>query len=165
MFSRARILGHPIHPMIIPLPIGAFIFSTVSLILFAAVGDAFWLQASYWLSIVGVVTGLAAAIPGLVDWSTIPRNVEAKRIATWHMVINASVVLIFLVSWLLLGGWNGIRAGNLAAPLILQVLGVAWLTVSGWLGWEMVYRHHVAVEPVSAQEQEIVEEHERRRAA
>ncbi|MGE5618725.1 MAG: DUF2231 domain-containing protein [Sphingomonadaceae bacterium] len=165
MFSRARIFGHPIHPMIIPLPIGSFVLGLLSLIVFAFTADFFWLQASYWLSIAGVVGGLLAAVAGLVDWATIPRDVAAKPIATWHGVLNGSIVVLFFVSWLLLGGFTGPVAGNVTPPLILQALGVIWLGVSGWLGWEMVYRHHVGVEPVSNQERRIVEEEEHRRAA
>lgn len=165
MFSRARIFGHPIHPMIIPLPITSFLLALVTLIVFAATGISFWLEASYWLSIFGAVAGLVAAIPGLIDWATIPNNVAAKPVGTLHMVLNLSIVVLFFVSWLLLGGTAGPTGVNLGLVLALEVVGVALLAISGWLGWEMVYRHHVAIEPVSAEEQRIVEEEERRRAA
>ncbi len=165
MFSRARIFGHPIHPMIIPLPIASFILSLISLIVYAVGGGSFWLAGSYWLAIVGVLAGLLAALPGLVDWATIPSDVAAKPVGTAHMLLNITIVLLFFVSWLLLGGISEIGAVGVAGPLVLQAIGVALLTVSGWLGWEMVYRHHVGVEPISVEEVRIVEEEEHRRAA
>lgn len=165
MFSRARILGHPIHPMLIPLPITSFILALVALAAFAANGDAFFLRASYYLAIFGVLAGLVAGIPGLVDWFTIPGDVAAKPVATLHLALNATIVVLFFVSWLLLGGFSGVASPPIALPLALQVVGVALLAVSGWLGWEMVYRHHVAIEPVATEERRIVKSFERRRAA
>ncbi len=167
MFSRARIAGHPIHPMIIPLPVTSFILGAISLIVFAVRGEAFWLTAGYWLSIFGAVAGLVAAVPGLVDWVTIPPDAGAKRIGLWHLGLNVTIVVLFFISWLLVGGFSGPAspaAVSITLPLALEVIGVLLLTVSGWLGWEMVYRHHVAIEPVSEDEKRIVESYERRAA-
>ncbi len=165
MYSRARILGHPIHPMLIPLPITSFVFSLLALIAFAAGAGTFWLGMAYWLGIAGVVCGLLAAVPGLVDRFSIPADTAARPIANRHMVLNVLIVLLYFVSWLILGGFKGPAGGSVAAPLVLEIIGTVLLVASGWLGWEMVYRHHVAVEPMETQEREIVELHERRHAA
>lgn len=165
MYSRARIAGHPIHPMLVPLPITSFILGLVALIVFAAGGDPFWLRASYYLAIFGPIAAVAAAIFGLIDWSAIPADAAAKTIATTHLALNVTIAVLFFVSWLLLGGTAGPIAADVTLPLVLQVIGVALLLVSGWLGWDLVYRHHVAIEPVSSEEARIVESFERRRAA
>ncbi len=165
MFSRARIFGHPIHPMIVPLPITSFLLALVTTIVFAISGLVVWMEFAYWLAIFGVVTGLAAAAFGLVDYLAIPSSAAAKPVGTLHMVLNLSIVLLFFVSWLMMGGFSGPAVSAVGFPLVLQVIGVVLLTASGWLGAEMVYRHHVGVEPVSAQEAHIVEEHEEHRRA
>ena len=88
MYSRARIAGHPLHPMLISLPITSFIWALATIIVFFIVGSTFWLSASYWLAIVGVVAGLVAALPGFVDWLNIPGSTQAKAPATVHMLLK-----------------------------------------------------------------------------
>ncbi len=165
MYSRARIFSHPIHPMLIPLPITSFVFGLLSLIAYAAGGGDFWLGMAYWLAIAGVVTGLLAAIPGLVDWTTVPSAAQAKQVATRHLVLNVLIVVLYFVSWLILGGFRGPASGGLAVPLVLEIIGAILLVASGWLGWEMVYRHHIAIEPIAPEERDMIERHELQRVA
>ncbi len=66
--STAAIARHPLHPLLVPLPIAAFIFALITDIAWLRTGRAFWGEASYWLLLTGVVTGLLAAIPGLIDY-------------------------------------------------------------------------------------------------
>ncbi len=165
MYSRARIFSHPIHPMLIPLPITSFVFGLLSLIAYAAGAGDFWLGMAYWLAIAGVVTGLLAAIPGLVDWTTIPSAAQAKQVATRHLVLNVLIVVLYFVSWLILGGFRGPASDGLAGPLVLEIIGAILLVASGWLGWEMVYRHHIAIEPIAPEERDMIERHELRRVA
>lgn len=165
MYSTARIFGHPIHPMLIGLPIGAYLFSLVCGLLYFGLADPFWFTASYWLAITGVGTALLAAIPGLVDLATIPNDAQAKSVGIWHMILQVTNVVLFFVAWLMMGGFAGPITSTVATPLVLQAVGALVLAVAGWLGWEMVYRHHVAIEHVTEEEERIVDAHERRRAA
>jgi uncharacterized membrane protein len=50
-------------------------------------------------------------------------------------------------------------------PLLLGIVGAILLVVSGWPGWEMVYRHHIAIEPIAPEERNMIERHELRRVA
>ena len=88
-----------------------------------------------------------AAVPGLVDWLSITDR-EVKKLADWHARLNVIALVIFLADFYLrtTGGarWVG---GSSTIPLLLSVLGVVLITISGWLGGEMVYVHGVAVEP------------------
>ena len=90
---------------------------------------------------------VAAAIPGIIDWLSIT-NREVKRIADWHARLNVIALLVFAADWYL-RTTNGSRmvSGSLTIPIALSVLGVILITISGWLGGELVFKHGVAVNP------------------
>ena len=98
MESKARILGHPIHPILIVFPLGllatAVIFDIVALV--SAVPK--WAEFATYLTAAGVVGGLLAAVPGTIDWLAIPNGTRAKRVGLLHGVGNVIVVALFLGS-------------------------------------------------------------------
>ena len=63
--------------------------------IFLATDNVLWTQAAFFMIGAGVVTGLAAAAPGTVDWLAIPRGTRAKRIGLVHGVGNVIVVALF----------------------------------------------------------------------
>ncbi|HEX7273416.1 MAG TPA: DUF2231 domain-containing protein [Casimicrobiaceae bacterium] len=139
MASRASIAGHPIHPMLVPLPIGLFVFSLVCDLIFMGSGDPVWTTVALYTTGGGIVGAFLAAVFGLVDLLSLQPS-KAKDIGVWHMVINLTVVALFVVNFFLrLGAPPG--AG---LPVLLSLIGVGLLGVSGWLGGEMVFVHGVA---------------------
>src|SRR5207237_6101151 len=140
MASRASIGGHPIHPMLVPLPIGLFVFSFVcDLIFMFGSGNAVWSTVALYTIGGGIIGALLAAVFGLIDLLSLDAS-KAKTIGIWHMVINLTVVALFIVSFLL-------RVGSPAEsrlPVLLSLIGVLLLAISGWLGGEMVFVHGVA---------------------
>ena len=89
--STAAIAGHPIHPMLVPLPIGFLVGVLLSDLAFWRTGDAFWARASLWLVAAGVVTALLAAVFGLIDFGTIKR--ARAHTAGWvHLLGNLTAV-------------------------------------------------------------------------
>ena len=142
METRATVAEHPVHPMLIPFPIALWIFSLASdLIFLFGFGGPVWKDVALYTMIGGIIGGLAAAIPGYIDYRTLTDPVVV-RVAQLHMVINVGLVLLFSVN-------AGLRLFNPEAllPVFLSVLGVAALGVSGWLGGELVYVQGVAVQP------------------
>jgi uncharacterized membrane protein len=142
MESKAKILGHPVHPMLIVFPLGllatAVIFDVVALVSNAPR----WAEFATYLIAAGVVGGLLAAVPGTIDWLAIPRGTRAKRVGLIHGVGNVIVVGLFLVDWLLRRETPAAPpTGSVAAGLI--GLGLALFT--GWLGGELVDRLGVGV--------------------
>jgi uncharacterized membrane protein len=140
--SNAVIAGHPIHPMLIPLPIAFLIAALASDLAYWWTADEFWARASFWLVGTGFVTGVAAAVFGLVDFLTINRARE-HRIAWVHALGNGAVLVLALASLL----W---RRGDPVAAVIpwgIALSGVIaiLLVVTGWAGGELVYRHLVGV--------------------
>ena len=143
MEARAKLLGHPIHQMLIVLPLGLLSGVVIFDLLHLATGGREWSSISYWLIPVGVVSGLVAAVFGIADWTKIPRSSRAKSVGTRHGLGNALVVFLFLASWLL-------RGDPVAAPgalaIVLSLAGGALSMVTGWLGGELVGRLGVGVD-------------------
>jgi uncharacterized membrane protein len=137
--------GHPIHPLLVTVPIGswvaAFIFDIASHV--SKNGKAF-AEGAYWLIGLGVITALLAALFGLMDLLAIPRGTKAFRTALTHMTLNVTTVVLFAISFL-------VRAsGEYAKPastglIVLSVVALGILTVSGWLGGMMAYRYGIRV--------------------
>jgi uncharacterized membrane protein len=135
-----NLFGHPVHPMLIPLPIGAFAFGFISLLLYVFGRDGFWFDGAYWLTLAGVLSALVAAIAGFADWLGIPNDSRNKNIGLWHMVLNLTLVAVFFGSWLMMGGFGGpASAPDTSIPLVMQFVGMLMLLASGWLGGEMVF--------------------------
>ena len=72
MESKAKIMGHPIHPILIPFPLGLLLTSVVFDVVYLLTGNGKWSEISFWMIAAGVIGGLAAAVFGLIDWSAIP---------------------------------------------------------------------------------------------
>jgi len=141
MSSTASVKGHPLHPIIIPLPIGLWIFSIVSDLIFKfGFGGPVWNDVAFYTLGGGIVGALIAALPGFIDLTDL-QNPKTKTIAIWHMIINLLAVALYCVNfWLRMH-----RAPGDNLPIVLSVIGVGLIIISGWLGGEMVYVRGVAV--------------------
>jgi uncharacterized membrane protein len=148
MASPASIGGHPIHPMIIPFPIGLWVFSLVADLIYLWRGNPVWRDyIAFYALLGGIIGAAAAAVPGLIDWLSI-KNPRVVKIANWHARLNVIALLIFAASFYLrTHSGAAMVSGNYSIPLALSVLGVILISISGYLGGEMVFRHGVAVDP------------------
>lgn len=136
--------GHPVHPALVTVPIGAWVASLVFDIGSHLVGDpGFLAQGSRWLIAVGVLGALAAAMSGLLDLLAIPTGTRAFRIGLVHMSINVAVTVAYAVGFLLRDGADRGPVGW--GPLALSAVALAALGVSGYLGGELAYRYGVRV--------------------
>src|SRR5688572_9189822 len=99
MESRAKLLGHPIHPMLIVLPLGLFIAAVVFDALYLWRRSPTFAAVGYWNIAGGIVGGLLAAVFGLIDWFAIPSGTRAKRIGLLHGGSNVIVVGAFAIVW------------------------------------------------------------------
>ena len=143
MRAKARLLGHPIHQMLIVFPLGLLATSLFFDIAHLSSGNPQWAVISYWLINVGIVTGLLAAVFGLIDWLAIPQGTRAKRIGLLHGGGNVVVVLLFIGSCLLRRDDPGHPEGS---AVFLSALAVLLALVTGWLGGELVDRLGVGVD-------------------
>jgi uncharacterized membrane protein len=157
MLTPARIAGHPIHPMLVPIPIGLWLFSfACDLARLGGGTSPNWEIAAYYTMIGGVVGAVVAALPGTVDMLSLPGGL--RRIALIHMALNVGVGALYAVN-----AWQRSR-GALEIGTWLSVVGVAALGISGWLGGKMVYEHGVGVNTGPEAEPEDTEALPRRRA-
>lgn len=142
MATPASIARHPIHPMLVPLPIGLWIFSLVCDLVFRfGSSDLVWDLLAFYTMLGGLIGALLAAVPGFIDFLSL-NDPRVKRIALTHLLLNLTVVALYAVNlWLRTTSPPG--AG---LPVLLSVVAVLLLSVSGWLGGELVFRHGVAVE-------------------
>ena len=146
MASKASIGGHPIHPMLIPFPIGLLVFSLIADLIYLWRGNPVWENyIAFYTLLGGIIGAAAAAIPGLIDWATLTDG-AAVKVANWHARVNITGLVIFIASFYL-RTTNGAKwiAGLPSLPIILSIVGVIGLTIAGYLGGELVFRHRVAV--------------------
>jgi len=148
MSSPASIMGHPIHPMLIPFPIALWVFSLVADLIYLWRGDPVWRDwVSFYSLLGGIIGAVAAAAFGIIDWLAI-KDRAAKRTADWHARLNVIALLIFSAGFYLrTAGGSELIGGGLTIPLLLSVVGVILITISGYLGGELVFRYGVAVNP------------------
>jgi uncharacterized membrane protein len=144
MESKAKLLGHPIHPMLVVFPLGLLVTSLIFDAIRLATGSDELAVAAYWCIAAGIVGGLVAAVFGLWDWLAIPAGTRAKRVGLWHGVGNVVVVALFAASWWLRSGSPGYVPDVVA--LVLSLVAVAIGAVTGWLGGELVDRLGVGVD-------------------
>lgn len=134
MASKASIAGHPIHPMLVGIPIGLFVFALVADLASRVAGtsDAWPLVALYCIG-GGIVGALLAAPFGLIDLLSI-EDERTKKVGISHMVINLCVVALFIINFIL-----RLQGAGDTTPFVLTLIGVGLLLVSGWLGGQMVF--------------------------
>jgi uncharacterized membrane protein len=141
MKTPASIAGHPIHPMLVPFPIAFLVATFVCDLIFWRTGNSGWSTASFYF--LGAAIGMAAlAAAELTDFLGDERIRDLS--AAWHhMIGNMVVVVLALVNWY--RRYAGGDAAVLPWGLLLSTVIVLLLLYNGWRGWEMVYRHRVAV--------------------
>jgi uncharacterized membrane protein len=140
--STLQIAGHPVHVMLVPFVIGGYAGTFAADLVYAGTQDPFWARAAFWLLVIGVVFSALAATAGLIDFLCEPK-IRALRAAWLHFIGNATLALISIVD-LYLRYVDGYEAGSRSC-IWLAGIAFALLLFNGWQGWQMVYRHHVAI--------------------
>ena len=144
-FLEGKPLRHPLHPMLVHFPIGLFLLSLLldlASLAFPSVPNL--VRDSFYAMLLGVITTLIAAVPGVVDYTDIRSDHPAKRTATTHLTLNLIVVALYGINL-------GVRSSSLVdpkisfGPLILSLVGVGLLSVSGYLGGRLVYDAGISV--------------------
>src|SRR5215831_4724683 len=96
MNTPASIRRHPVHPMLIAFPIGLWVFSLVcDVMYFAGPGNLFWENLAFYSMAGGIIGALLAAVPGFIDYLSLTDR-TLKKIATTHMVLNLTMVALFI---------------------------------------------------------------------
>lgn len=144
MRSRARAAGHSVHPMLVVFPLGLFTTAVVFDLVYAIGGNETFSQVAFWNIAAGAIGALVAAVAGLVDWTSIPPSTRAKAVGLTHGGLNALIVLLFAVAWLVRLDRTGHTPGGLAATL--EVIAIVLALPAAWLGGELVERLGIGVD-------------------
>ncbi|HEX5723953.1 MAG TPA: DUF2231 domain-containing protein [Longimicrobiaceae bacterium] len=143
MEARVKVLGHPVHQMLIVLPLGTLTGAVLFDLCHLASGGEQWALVSYWLIALGVLSGLLAAVFGLADWTEIPAGTRARRVGAVHGLGNVAVVSLFALSWLLR---RDAPTDPETLAIVLSLAGGGLSMLTGWLGGELVGRLGVGVD-------------------
>lgn len=138
--------GHPFHPILVTVPIGAWVASLVFDVASQFVTPpGFLTMGSTWLIAIGVVGALLAAMIGFLDLFAIPVGTAAFRTGVLHMAVNLVATAAYAGNFL----WrlsdyhrpDPVGAGQLA----LSVVSLLCLGAGGYLGGKLAFRYGVRV--------------------
>jgi uncharacterized membrane protein len=154
MYSKARIAGHPIHPMIVAFPIAFYTATVAMLLAYIGTMEAFWYRVAMVANIAGIITAAIAVIPGAIDLFALPRDSRARATGLRHAGFNLLATGLFAITALLLyRGWthrvmiDGEYLFDATIPLAMSVVAWVSMVIAGSLGWTLVQTHHVGIKP------------------
>lgn len=145
MKSNVIVAKHPLHPILVPIPATSFPLALLGDFAYLGTGELFWHQFALWTIGIGILGALLAALPGLVDYVTIVPG-EARKTASTHMVLNLSMVGLFIINLAIRLATSATNMNWVALETVLSVVGVATMFYAAWLGGHMVYHYRIGVE-------------------
>ncbi|GAA4464052.1 DUF2231 domain-containing protein [Nibrella saemangeumensis] len=144
MESRAKLLGHPAHQLLIVFPLGLLATAVIFDVIYLINDNSTMAVVSYYMISAGLIGGLVAAPFGWIDWLAIPSGTRAKKIGLMHGMGNVLVLILFAVSWLFrMDNTDNVPS---SAALIFSFAAFALAGFTGWLGGELVDRLGVGVD-------------------
>ena len=144
--------GHPFHPILVTVPIGAWVASLVFDIgSHLNANPGFLTDGARWLIGIGVIGALAAAVLGFLDLLAIPGGTKAFSTGLTHMGLNLTVTVAYAVNFLWRGSIDSNSGAVAAGPLALSVVSLLALGASGYLGGKLAYHYGVRVAAESVQ--------------
>jgi uncharacterized membrane protein len=140
--STASILGHPVHPLLVPFPIVCFIGALLTDLAYWRTAEMMWSNFSSWLLSAGVIVGWLAGIAGLIDFAG-DRLVRAQRPAWPHAIGNIVALVLATLNVFVHthDAWTSVVPWGLTLSAVVVLI----LLVTGWLGGSLVYQHGVGV--------------------
>lgn len=126
-------LGHPLHPLIVVLPLGAWSLTS----LFDLLGEE---RAADLCLRVGVFGAASAALTGLAQWNEVTDRERPRRIGVMHSSLNTVATGLYIGSWVLRS------RSQRGAGVATAAAGLAVTSLSGWLGGHLSYTLGVGVE-------------------
>jgi uncharacterized membrane protein len=141
MESKAKFLGHPIHPILVVFPLGLLVTSVIFDLLFYFGLAHITPEVGFWMAVAGIIGGVISAIFGLIDWLAIPSDTRAKKIGLFHGLANVVVLIFFVLS--VLTRLNNVSHAPGSGAILLSAIGILAGLIGGWLGGELVHRLNV----------------------
>jgi uncharacterized membrane protein len=140
--------GFPLHAILAPVPFVCFVATLVTDIVYWQTAAMMWADMSAWLLLAGVIVSLFAAPAGMIDFLREPR-IRELRAAWMHGIGNIAALILSIFNCLI--HTRDAYSSVVPSGLILSALVVVILLVTGWNGWELVYRHRAGVHETEQQ--------------
>jgi uncharacterized membrane protein len=137
-------VGNPLHPLLAAIPFTCFTGALLTDIAYWQSAAMQWANFSAWLLALGLFVAIFAVIVGLIDVMA-DRRIRALGVAWAYAGGNALALVLAIINSFV----HSRDAYTSVVPegLLLSALTVLIMMVTGWMGWELVYRHRiVAVE-------------------
>jgi uncharacterized membrane protein len=141
MESKVKLLGHPVHPILVVFPLGLLVTSVIFDLLFYFLPVRISPEVGFWMAVSGIIGGFISAVFGLIDWLAIPAQTRAKKIGLIHAGANVFVLIFFIISVYI--RLDNPRYSPDAVAMVLSVAGLLLGFVGGWTGGELVHRLNV----------------------
>lgn len=146
MYSKVKVAGHPIHPMLIAFPVAFYTAALVLFIIFNSTKDPFYFKIAVISNAAGVIMALVAAIPGFIDWLFIPKASSARKTGLTHMICNVLALAAYAINlFIQLPRYND-NTPSTGPSIILTAIGFVLTLAAGFLGWTLVQTYHVGVQ-------------------
>jgi uncharacterized membrane protein len=145
MRASANIAGHPIHPILVTLPVGLWVFSLAADLIFIMRGNPAWVSVAFYTLAGGIVGAALAAVFGLIDLLG-TKDERVFKMGLMHAGCVVAALIFFIASFYLRTTSGSAMVGpGSNVPVVLSVIGVLILLAGGWLGGELVFRYGAAV--------------------
>jgi uncharacterized membrane protein len=146
MYSKVKLFGHPLHPMLVAYPIAFYTSTLIAFLLYGFTADAFWVLVAIVANAAGVLMAAVAAIPGFIDWLGIPSGTAAKRTGLIHLSLNVSALVVFAITlFSFLPRWKDPQNATALLGILPSLVGVGLTVAAGFQGWKLIQDHHVGV--------------------
>lgn len=146
MYSKIKIAGHPLHPMLVAFPVAFYTAALACYIAYSSNADVFWYKAGYAANVAGVIMAVVAALPGFIDWLGIPAGSKPKKTGVLHLTANVLALVLYGTNALLQRAQWSEAVPSLGLSIPLTAIGFILTLTAGFLGWTLVQKHHVGVD-------------------
>jgi uncharacterized membrane protein len=137
--------GHPSHPPLTDVTVGAYTFAAIAAILSKAGVAGHGFAQAWWLAlVVGAISSAFTVSTGLLDWLQISSGTPLKRTANLHAVTMATASVFFVLA-IVFGHVDYAAKSVGTAAFISTIVGFLLLTVGGTMGGSITYVHGMRV--------------------
>jgi uncharacterized membrane protein len=149
-FLQGKWLGHPLHPAIVHVPIGAWIAACVlDMLAFTRWSQPALTRLAFYCVALGLAVVLAAVPTGLAEWAAIKKEKPAWRLALYHLILNVLATAAWAVNFAL-----RLRTLDTVEPIspsivFTSIAGTVLVLFGGYLGSLLVFDHGIAVARLS----------------
>lgn len=154
MYSKVKVFGRALHPMLVSFPIVLYTASFVCFCLYQATVNPFWFRVAFIANAAGVCAAVLAAIPGSIDLSAVPKNAEAKKRGINHAVLNTASLVLFAINLYLIWGMFSAPPQPNAMNIYMTGLAFVLTAAAGYLGYTLVGKNKLGVDLSPEQERQ-----------